>query len=163
MKINLARLENAYSRSRVVSPSLYRAIVRLLEIFAEHIGLIAHQIMLHRANGDSLITRRAKDYVAHHQSGPIKLAQIARSLNISAFHFCRTFKQSTGLTFVEYLSRVRVEKAKSLLHQSDLRVSEIAYEVGFQSITHFNRVFRKLVGCSPTVFRSRLAISDAER
>jgi len=162
IKIDLARLENAYFHSRVVSPSLYRAIVQLLEIFAEHLGLLAQEIMLRQVNGDSPIVRRAKDYVAHHQSDPIKLAQIARSLNISTFHFCRTFKRSTGLTFVEYMSRARIEKAKSMLHRSDLLVSEIAYEVGFQTITHFNRVFRKLVGHSPTEFRSRLGISGQE-
>jgi len=162
IKIDLARLENAYFHSPVVSPGVYGAIVQLLEIFAEHLGLIAHEIMLHQVGGDSPIVRRAKDYVAHHESDPIKLAQIARSLNISTFHFCRTFKRSTGLTFVEYMSRVRIEKAKSLLRRSDLRVSEIAYEVGFQSITHFNRVFRKLVGHSPTEFRSRLGISGRE-
>ena len=162
IKINVARLEDAYFHSPVVSPGVYGAIVRLLEIFAGHLGLIAHEIMLHQVNGDSPIVRRAKDYVAHHQSDPIKLAQIARSLNISTFHFCRTFKRSTGLTFVEYMSRVRIEKAKSMLHRSDLLVSEIAYEVGFQTITHFNRVFRKLVGHSPTEFRSRLGISGQE-
>jgi AraC-like DNA-binding protein/ligand-binding sensor protein len=163
MKINLARLENAYFHSRVVSPGLYRAIVRLLEIFAEHLGLIANEIALQQDNGDSLLIRRAKDYVASHQSDPIKLGQIARALNISTFHFCRTFKETTGLTFVEYLSRVRIEKAKVLLHKNDLRVSEIAYEIGFQSITHFNRIFRKLVGHSPTEYRSRLATPNPER
>jgi AraC-like DNA-binding protein/ligand-binding sensor protein len=156
MKINLTRLEKAYFHTRVISPSQYRAIVRLLEIFAEHLGLAANQIVLRQTNGDSLIVRRAKDYVARHQSDPISLSEICRTLNVSTFHFCRTFKRTTGLTFVEYLSRVRIEKAKSLLYKSDLRVGEIAYEVGFQSITDFNRVFRKLVGYSPTVFRSRL-------
>jgi AraC-like DNA-binding protein/ligand-binding sensor protein len=163
MKNNLTRLEKAYFRTRVISPGLYRGVVRLLEIFAEHLGLIANQIVLRQTSGDSLIVRRAKDYVARHQSDPISLAEICRTLNVSTFHFCRTFKQTTGLTFVEYLSRVRIEKAKSLLHKSDLRVSEIAYEVGFQSITHFNRVFRKIVGYSPTVFRSRFAISESQR
>ncbi len=162
MKINLGRLENAYFHSRVVLPDVYRAIVRLLEIFAEHLGLIANEIALQQGNGDSLVIRRAKDYVASHQSDPIKLGQIARALNISTFHFCRTFKQTTGLTFVEYLSRVRIERAKVLLHKNDLRVSEIAYEVGFQSITHFNRIFRKLVGHSPTQYRSRLARASLE-
>ena len=156
MKVNLARLEDAYFHSRVVSPGLYRAIVRLLEIFAEHLTSIAHQITLQRGNGDSLMIRRARDYVASHQSDPIKLEEMARALNVSRFHFCRSFKQTTGLTFMEYLSRVRIEKAKLLLHNHNLRISEIAYEVGFQTITHFNRIFRKLVGYSPTEFRSKL-------
>jgi AraC-like DNA-binding protein len=59
-----------------------------------------------------------------------------------------------SLTFVAYLSRLRVEKAKILLQDKNLRITEICYEVGFQSLTHFNRIFRKLVGSSPTEYRS---------
>jgi AraC-like DNA-binding protein len=55
------------------------------------------------------------------------------------------------------LNRVRIEKAKILLGNNDLRISEIAYDVGFQTLTHFNRTFRKLVGRSPTDYRSCLA------
>jgi YesN/AraC family two-component response regulator len=66
------------------------------------------------------------------------------------------FKKATGLTFTDYLGRIRVEKAKNLLLNPHLRVSEIAYTVGFQSLTHFNRVFRKLTGESPTDFREKL-------
>jgi len=54
------------------------------------------------------------------------------------------FKLETVLTFVEYLSRGRIEQAQLLLHNKNLRVSEIAYDVGFQTLTHFNRIFRKL-------------------
>jgi YesN/AraC family two-component response regulator len=66
------------------------------------------------------------------------------------------FKKATGLHFTEYLARVRVEKAKNLLLNPNLRISEIAYEVGFQSLTHFNRIFRRLVGESPTEYRLKL-------
>ena len=162
MKLNLPRLEDAYFRSRAVSADQYRAVVRLLEIFAEHLSLIFNQIALHESNEDSRLVRRAKDYIADHKFDPIKLEQIARALNVSTFHFCRRFKLETGLTFVEYLSRVRIERAKLLLHNKNLRVSEIAYEVGFQSLTHFNRTFRKLVGSSPTEYRSRLSIPTKE-
>jgi YesN/AraC family two-component response regulator len=57
------------------------------------------------------------------------------------------------MTFTDYLGRVRVEKTKNLLLNPNLRTSEIAYTVGFQSLTHFNRIFRKLTGESPTHFR----------
>ena len=63
---------------------------------------------------------------------------------------------ATGINFTEYVSRVRIEKAKNLLLNPNLRISEIAYEVGFQSLTHFNRVFRKFVGQSPTAYREKL-------
>jgi AraC-like DNA-binding protein/ligand-binding sensor protein len=154
VKVNLARLENAYFHSRIVSPDQYHAIVRLLEIFAEHLSLIANHIALQQINGDSLIIRRAKDYIETHQFEPITLEEIAHALNVSMFHFCRSFKKATGLTLVTYLNRLRIEKAKILLRNNSLRISEIAYEVGFQSLTHFNRIFRKLVDCSPTEYRS---------
>ena len=157
MKLNLPRLEDAYFRSRAVSADQHRAVVRLLEIFAEHLSLIFNQIALHERNRDSRIVIRAKDYIADHKFEPVKLEQIARALNVSTFHFCRRFKLETGLTFVEYLSRVRIEQAKLLLHNTHLRISEIAYEIGFQSLTHFNRTFRKLVGTSPTEYRSRVS------
>ena len=63
-------------------------------------------------------------------------------MNTSTFYFCKLFKRSTGLNFTDYVSRVRIEKAKNLLLNPNLRVSEIAYEIGFQSLTHFNRVFK---------------------
>jgi len=54
------------------------------------------------------------------------------------------------------VSRLRVEQAKNLLLNPHLRVSEIAYEIGFQSLTHFNRVFKKIVGQSPSEYRRQL-------
>jgi AraC-like DNA-binding protein/ligand-binding sensor protein len=156
IKPNLARLEDVYFRSRIVSPDQYHAIVRLLEIFAEHLSMVANKASLQQGNKDPLIVRRAKDYIANHRYEPIKLEEIARALNVSTFHFCRKFKEATGITFVTYLNHLRIEKAKLLLYNKDLRISEIAYDVGFQSLTHFNRVFHKLVGHSPTEYRSRV-------
>ncbi|MGZ5566768.1 MAG: helix-turn-helix domain-containing protein [Limisphaerales bacterium] len=77
-------------------------------------------------------------------------------MNTSTFHFCKMFKKATGLNFTDYVSRVRVEKAKNLLLNPNLRISEIAYEVGFQSLTHFNRVFKKITGQSPSHYRTQL-------
>jgi AraC-like DNA-binding protein len=65
----------------------------------------------------------------------------------------------TGINFTDYLARVRIEKSKNLLLNPNLRVSEIAYEVGFQSLTHFNRVFKKLLGQSPTDYRAHLTVA----
>jgi transcriptional regulator GlxA family with amidase domain len=65
------------------------------------------------------------------------------------------FKRATGMHFTEHLSRVRVERARNLLANPHLRVSEVAFEAGFQSLTHFNRVFKKILGQSPTKYRSR--------
>jgi AraC-like DNA-binding protein len=69
------------------------------------------------------------------------------------------FKKGTGVNFTEYVSRVRIESARNLLLNPNLRISEIAYQVGFQSLTHFNRVFKKVVGESPTEFRGKVHLN----
>ena len=80
---------------------------------------------------------------------------------MSAFYFCKLFKQATGLTFTDYLARVRIEKVKNLLQNPHKRISEVAFEAGFQSLSQFNRVFRKIVGQSPTVWRDKMRGSSA--
>jgi len=111
---------------------------------------------LQYAEGEPPMLRRAQGYIPGHYRDPVGLDEIARTMHVSTFYFCKMFKKATGLTFTDYLGRVRVEKAKNLLLNPHLRVSEIAYTVGFQSLTHFNRVFRKLTGESPTDFREKL-------
>lgn len=85
----------------------------------------------------------------------INLAEVARYCGVSEGHLSRIFHHATGLTFREYLTQVRVERAKSLLMHSGKSVTEIAYESGFQSLSQFHRVFRKIYGVSPGQMRSQ--------
>ena len=96
---------------------------------------------------------RAKEFIGKNQSDALSLGQVARAVNTSTFYFCKMFKKATGLTFTEYLSQVRISKAKNLLLNPNLRISEIAYDIGYQSLTHFNRTFHRIVGQSPTAYR----------
>ena len=153
VKVDLSELEAAYFHSRLLEPEQYAAMVKLLETFAKHLSLLANQIVLQEQDAESPLVRRARAYILANQADPIDLDKVAQAMHVSTFYFCKMFKKATGLTFTEYLSRVRVEKAKHLLLNPHLRVSEIAYDVGFQSLTHFNRVFRQVVGQSPTDYR----------
>lgn len=81
---------------------------------------------------------------------------MARAVNMSAFYFCKSFRKATGMTFTDYLARVRVEKVRNLLLNPHKRISEAAYEAGFQSLSQFNRVFRRVAGEAPTAYRARL-------
>jgi len=157
-KVDLRELEEAYFHTRVITPEQYQAMIRLLEIFALHLTAISNQMAVQEAHSEQPFLQQAREYIDRHQADPITLEQIARALNISTFYFCKRFKKATGLNFTEYLARVRVEKAKNLLLNPHLRVSEIAFEVGFQSLTHFNRVFNRIVGCSPTAYRESLPV-----
>ncbi len=154
-QVDLRLLEDAYFHSKVLAPDQYAGVVRLLEIFGGHLSALSNQLVLQEESAESPFSKRAKAYLAEHQSEEINLEQVAQALHVSTFYFCKMFKKATGLTFTDYLGRVRVERAKSLLLNPNLRISEVAYEVGFGSLTHFNRVFRKLVGESPTDFREK--------
>ena len=101
---------------------------------------------------------RAKQYIQENHGEALSLGQVAKAVNTSTFYFCKMFKKHTGVNFTEYVSRVRIGSAKNLLLNPNLRISEIAYEVGFQSLTHFNRGFKVVVGESPTEYRARLKI-----
>ena len=150
-------LRNLFFETRVMSPKQYDAIVGLLKIFADHISLISNQILVHQQNAEPPVIQRAKEFIEEKQSEDISLSQVAKAVNTSTFHFCKMFRKATGLTFTDYVSRVRIEKARNLLLNPNLRISEIAFEVGFQSLTHFNRVFKKITGQSPTQYREQLS------
>jgi AraC-like DNA-binding protein/ligand-binding sensor protein len=155
-KIDLTRLEEAYLNSKVLTQRQHAAVIRLLEIFGQQLSAAANRMTLQDTEAEPPMIRRAKAYIAGHCGDPVGLDEMARTMHVSTFYFCKMFKKATGLTFTDYLGRVRVEKAKNLLLNPHLRVSEIAYTVGFQSLTHFNRVFRKLTDESPTDFRENL-------
>jgi AraC-like DNA-binding protein len=99
---------------------------------------------------------KARSFIAEHQGEEITLSQVARAVNMSPFYFCKMFKKATGVNFTEYVSRVRVERVKELLLNPHTRVSEAAFEAGFQSLSQFNRAFRRIAGEAPSDYRDRI-------
>jgi AraC-like DNA-binding protein/ligand-binding sensor protein len=150
-------LKSAYFDTPVMGARQHESVIKLLTIFADHLSILTNQLFVQSSHAEPPVITRAKDYIREHQTEDLSLEQVAKAVNTSTFYFCKRFKQATGLTFTDYLSRLRIEKAKNLLLNPNLRISEIAYEVGFQSLTHFNRVFRKIAGQSPTHYRFQLA------
>ena len=98
---------------------------------------------------------KARKYIDEHSGEELSLTRVAKAVKISANHFSEKFKQVTGINFVDYVARTRFEKACNLLLTSNQRISEIAFAVGFQSLSQFNRVFKKLSGKSPTDCRRK--------
>ncbi|HEX7518569.1 MAG TPA: AraC family transcriptional regulator [Chthoniobacterales bacterium] len=97
---------------------------------------------------------KARNFIHEHSDEELSLTQVAKAVNISGNHLSEKFKRMTGVNFVEYIARTRFEKARGLLRDPNLRVSEIAFAVGFQSLSQFNRVFKKFSGKSPTEYRA---------
>jgi AraC-like DNA-binding protein len=96
---------------------------------------------------------KARKFIQEHSTEELSLSKVAKAAHISRNHLSEKFKQVTGTNFVEYVARTRFEKACELLHDVDLRISEIAFAVGFQSLSQFNRVFKKFSAKSPSAYR----------
>src|SRR6266699_6784137 len=97
---------------------------------------------------------KARKFIHAHSDDELSLTKVAKFAHISTNHLSEKFKEVTGVNFVEYIARARTEKARDLLQNSTRRISEIAFAVGFQSLSQFNRVFRKLSGKSPRAYRA---------
>lgn len=151
-----AQLRKSYFSTQAMSRKHYRSILELLTIFAGHLSLNADQLILRNDNSEAPEIQRAREFIKDHLTEPLDLKLVAESANLSSCYFCKKFKESTGLTFTAYVARTRVEAAKEMLLNPQVRVSEVAFEVGFQSLTHFNRVFKEIAGLSPTQFRDQL-------
>ncbi len=155
-ELNSGTVWDAYLRTPVVSAKKLDSISRLLTVFADHLSLKGNQIAIAQANAEPTAITRAKQFVNDHCGDDLSLGQVAATVHMSSFYFCKMFKKTTGMNFTEFVARARTEKARNLLLNPNLRISEIAYEVGFQSLTHFNRTFKRIVGQSPTEYRDQL-------
>jgi AraC-like DNA-binding protein len=115
--------------------------------------------VLEQENAEPPIIARARQFIAQNKSEALSLGAVAKAAGASVFHFCKIFRKATGLKFTDYVARVRLEDAKARLVNPNLRISEVAYDVGFQSLTQFNRTFQRIFGQSPTQYRTQLRVS----
>ena len=111
-----------------------------------------------RPNGQhSGLIRHAKEYIEQHYADPqLSLNEVAAQANLSASHFSAVFSQETHQTFKEYLTWMRITKAKELLRMTTLRSADIAYQVGYNDPHYFSSVFKRNTGLSPIEFRSQV-------
>lgn len=154
--IDLKQAEEAYFATRILEPEQYDSMVRLLAIFATHLAAAGNQLALQRSAPDNSPVARARRIIDEGFRDELSLGEVARRVNVSAGYFSMLFKKAAGLNFVDYVARLRVEKAKNLLQNPKFRISEAAYEVGFQSLSQFNRTFRRIAGVSPRAWRASL-------
>lgn len=143
-------LETGGVGGRLFGESLATAlIVQLLRYYCSN-----PQVVPYVEGGLSqFILRRVIDYIQVNFEQDISLASIAKIADMSAYHFSRLFKQSIGLTPHQYLIYCRIERAKHLLNQSDLTITQVARSVGFSSQSHFGQHFKRLTGVTPRQFR----------
>jgi AraC-like DNA-binding protein len=156
------RFDRLYAEFRGVDP-LSRGLcpILLCELVAA-IARINERVLSHDLAGAEAVHARYHDiarYLSENYAEKIGLRQLADKFNLSPFHLCRRFKETTGFSIVEYLNNVRIIEAQHLLQASDMRVAELAGLVGFDSISHFGRTFKRLIGVSPLRYKKMIASS----
>ena len=109
--------------------------------------------MARSASYESLL--RVRELIEDQYAQPLDLDELARTANFSRYHFLRAFRRAFQVTPHEYLTRKRIERAKELLAESELTITEICFEVGFESLGSFSTLFHRMVGWSPSIYRAR--------
>ena len=155
-EVDLKAFEDTYFNTRVLTPEHYKSLIQLLTIFAEHLASCSNLLSLEGKGRESSDVTKARRFIQDHSNDDMSLGRVARIVNVSANYFSEKFRKTTGLPFVSYVARVRIEKAKHLLENPNRRVSEVAFEVGFRSLSQFNRAFRAIAGRSPRAYRQTL-------
>nr|WP_242050512.1 AraC family transcriptional regulator [Oculatella sp. FACHB-28] len=97
--------------------------------------------------------RRIEDYVRTHLAEEIGIEDLANEVGLSRWHFSRTFEQATGEAPSRYVQRLRMEQAIYLLQTTDLPITEVAYAVGYTSLSHFTKLFKHRFGTTPGTYQ----------
>ena len=117
----------------------------------------------YRSRAEPVAIWKARKYIEEHAGEELSLTKVAKAVNMNANYLSENFKQVTGTNFVEYIARTRFANACDLLRNPNLRISEIAFAAGFQSLSQFNRVFKRFSGTSPTQYRVAPVCADMIR
>lgn len=118
-----------------------------------HYSIESSSLAMYQGGLPKYKLRRVQDYIQENLSQELRLEELATIAQISTYHFCYLFKQSVGTSPHQYIVQQRIKKAQHLLRETNLRVSEIALEVGYQSCSHFSALFKRHTGGSPGKYR----------
>jgi AraC-like DNA-binding protein len=151
------QLQTTWRYTPQLSSAKCRAAETLLRMFGKYLEETGKQFLHLQTAPPSPLLQKIEAFLAECRDGQVSLKEVAASVNLSPCHFCSVFKKQTGLTFSQYRVKQRLETACKLLGDGGRRISDVAFESGFESIPYFNRAFRQQLGCSPTEFRERLA------
>ncbi|MFC0272322.1 response regulator [Metabacillus herbersteinensis] len=121
------------------------------EQFIDLVTRFCNGVILKKA-GNEIITK-AKTYIHEHYIQSLSLEEVAAHIGLTPTYFTKIFKEQTKLTFIDYVTTYRIERAKELLNTTNLSLKEIAFDVGYKDPNYFSRVFKKIAKCSPKKYR----------
>ncbi|MDR7001249.1 response regulator [Neobacillus niacini] len=125
----------------------------MLETGKAHLISIVQSVQQWRTNHAKGMLQKAKDYIESNYAESITLESVAEYVELSPFYFSKLFKDRFGMTFIDYLTDIRIKEAKTLMEDPTKSLKEICYSIGYKDPNYFSRVFKKLAGSSPSEFR----------
>lgn len=120
------------------------------------IKLICEEINRARKNNFSSVITNARNYIHDNYNKDITLELVSRHVNVSPNYFSKLFKDEIGCTFIDYLTTLRIEKAKELLGDNNCYNKEICYQIGYTDPNYFSRIFKRVMGITPTEYKASL-------
>jgi two-component system response regulator YesN len=126
---------------------------QLRKWFIDKVTQACKNIITKRDEQTSGLISKAKAYIDENYNKDISLDDVSRSIDISPYYFSKLFKDGTGVNFIEYLTNIRIERAKKLLLNSDMNIKNICLDTGYSDPNYFSRIFKRQVGVTPTDFR----------
>ena len=135
-------------------------VAALSQLFAAHLvekytGTVA-KTPIHRGGMPIHQLRKVEDYIAEHLADEISVEQLAELVELSPSHFAHVFKETTGVTPLQFITRQRITRAQQVIRETSRSLIDVGLEIGYTSPSHFAQVFRRVVGVTPTAFRNSL-------
>ena len=149
-------LQNNSPGNRFYAESLGVALVAHLMQFYTNKKYPFEDIENNNISPEDAKIKQAKDYIHAHLNEKLSLEAIAATIGMSQYHFCRVFKETTGLTPWQYVIKKRIELAKRLLKIPQLSIVEISYQLGYSTPAQFTNFFRKHTGITPSIYKQKL-------
>ena len=128
-----------------------------IKMYLEGIVQIVHSMNFLMQSGrfDSITNKTIEQVNRRFCSNDLSLNALAGELNVNKTYLCRLFKEKTGMNFIEYITVLRLEKAKKLLEHKDKLIKEICFESGYENYNHFCKVFKRYTGKAPSEYRHK--------
>jgi AraC-like DNA-binding protein len=160
--LDLKEIEKLFFKVEVVSEKRQKEMAQMAGLFASHLAYANHRIAILEQQSSSRYVMLAKSHMKTNLANSINLGDVARAVSSSVRNLTRVFLAETGITVMDYLRRLRAERASELLIDTNLTTTAIAFQTGFGTIQQFNRAFKAIHKCTPSAWRKNARQDSVE-
>jgi AraC-like DNA-binding protein len=153
-------MSKLYDQTPTLTQKEYNDRVEILKLIARQLEVYA-KTTTSKEKGETSKIAQVIDYLKSNYKNKISLETISKKVGISRFYLCKLFLKETGVNLLDYLNGLRLEHAKLELHEGEKKIADVALDSGFQSVPHFNQVFRKKIGVSPKQYLKQFTVSKS--